>query len=551
MVACENYGVVYTPQGLAGFVAELLVAHLHKDGCVKVLDPACGEGVLLKELAERLRSTRQIEAKCYGVDIDEAVIARDRREFDEAQYCFLRQNFILPSTSLTAYGYWRHRLRDIDCIVANPPWSSEKIFDRAALDRAGYVLDVGQYDSYVLFLELCVRLAREGALLAFLVPDSLFSGENRSLRKFLLENTQIEVLARLGEKLFTDVNRAVSVLLLRKGRPTAAAMTRCYRLDTADRRAFLEGRLDLYRNFREKSHLAMQARFLQNPGYVFDIDAREEDEALLKKLEEGRADPRRLFRFGRGVEISKSGTVVMCAGCGMAQVYTRSSLSAGSTVCRFCGERIPADARTLAIISREQGEGTERIYVGESIHRYSLDSVRYLKTGIRGVNYKDRALYLPPKLLIRKTGLGIYAAVDRAGTYTSQTVYSLFAAEPLEYYLGVLNSRVIYYYYLKKYGENEWKSHPYLTKDILFSLPIKDAETQEAETVRRIAALALSMSEKYDRATDMRLEALVMQLYGVTPAEAELIAKTLNALPDLSAVNQMKFTVGELECSDT
>ena len=73
------------------------------------------------------------------------------------------------------------------------------------------------------------------------------------------------------------------------------------------------------------------------------------------------------------------------------------------------------------------------------------------------------------KILVRKTGLGIKSVVDDSGRMVNQAVYFFTAGEGLRedalyFYNALLNSRVIFYYYMKLYGENEWKSHPYLTK---------------------------------------------------------------------------------------
>ena len=116
------------------------------------------------------------------------------------------------------------------------------------------------------------------------------------------------------------------------------------------------------------------------------------------------------------------------------------------------------------------------MYVGENLHRYSFDGIRYILPNVNGINYKSSKLYYPPKILIRKTGLGIFACID---------------------YLGVLNSRVIYYFYLKKYGENEWKSHPYLTKNIIFSLPIRQVDDSNLEVCQKIAKLVKKILKNY------------------------------------------------------
>ena len=191
------------------------------------------------------------------------------------------------------------------------------------------------------------------------------------------------------------------------------------------------------------------------------------------------------------------------------------------------------------------------MYVGENLHRYRFDGIRYIKTNIKGINYKDKKQYHPPKILIRKTGLGIYACIDYQGTYTSQTIYSVHYLEneyliPLEYYLGVLNSRLIYYYYLKKYGENEWKSHPYLTKDIVFSLPIKSVSKENLKQILQIAEKVKLLQKQYNRELDMQIEKSIMNLYGITTDEIIIISEELNSLPNLSAINQMKLKDGEL-----
>lgn len=148
--------------------------------------------------------------------------------------------------------------------------------------------------------------------------------------------------------------------------------------------------------------------------------------------------------------------------------------------------------------------------------------------------------------------MGIYACIDYQSTYTSQTVYSVNYLDdkypiPLEYYLGILNSRLIYYYYLKKYGENEWKSHPYLTKDIVFSLPIKSVSKDNLKQVLQIAEKVGLLQRQYHRELDLQIERLIMKLYNITAEEIIIIAEELNSLPDLSAINQMKLKDGELD----
>ncbi len=553
----NGYGVVYTPQMLANFTAKLLLSEtdmetLNSDKPITAWDPACGEGILLKEFFREFNLYHKQTICCMGTDIERKVVEQNKKAFTNTAYQFMCKNAIIPSEKITATNYWCHQLQNLSFVIANPPWSSEKVFSKADLSQAGYEFYTGQYDSYVLFIELCLKLTNKGGMLAFIIPDSLFSGENKKLREHLVKNTQIRVIARLGEKLFPDVNRATSIIILKNSAPTPNSTTKCYRLDTADRKSFLLGSLDLFESYMQKKHCVLQKRFEDNKNFIFDIDAREEEEFLLEKIASNHIDWKSLFHFGRGVEISKSGVVVKCQHCGSAQGYSKKHLETGYKTCQFCGKTTVVDQSNIfEIISTINKPGCLPMYVGENLHRYSFDGIRYIQPNVDGINYKSAELYYPPKVLIRKTGLGIYACIDYESTYISQTIYSCNYIQkdnlvPLEYYLGVLNSRVMYYYYLKKYGENEWKSHPYLTKDIIFSLPIRKADDSNMEVCQRIAQLVQRIQNNYSRQLDLEIEKLVLKLYDISQEELGLITNELNNLPDLNAVNQMKIAIGEL-----
>ena len=92
MVA-RKYGVVYTPDRLADFAAELLCSEIEesKFDNIKVLDPACGECALLD-------SVKKIKGKGYeyiGIDVDKTAILSASREYtiinNDRRYCFEEQ----------------------------------------------------------------------------------------------------------------------------------------------------------------------------------------------------------------------------------------------------------------------------------------------------------------------------------------------------------------------------------------------------------------------------------------------------------------------------
>lgn len=539
MMRSRKYGVVYTPTSLADFTANLIynVAIENSLEIKTVLDPASGECSLLMSAHKFFGD--QVAYK--GIDVDNEAVKNTPEG-----YSVIHNDAILPfNVKGETAKYWKNKLPRIDAIIANPPWSTEKIYARETLQNAGFSLVSGQYDSYVLFIELSFNILPENGLMAFIIPDSLFDAQNTNLRKFLCEKTQICVIARLGEKIFDEVARSATVIVCKKTIPEAETITQCFRLSTSDRHAFLAGANTLMSFFEKNVHYVPQCRFTNNDGYIFDIDTKVTDEALLNKIEATSQSLSKLFTFGRGIEISKAGKIVYCPVCGCAQGYKKKQLQEGSKNCTACGQTIPVNEQVIEnVIGKVKTDVTVPVYVGEDLHRYSLMPGNYIIQNIKGINYKSNELYFPPKLCIRKTGLGIYCAIDYTSTFVTQTVYILKYQNqrnnvPLEFYLAILNSRVVYYYYLKVYGENEWKSHPYLTKQIIFDLPILIYENTDEDA--RIVKLAKQLMQNYDHATDLKLEQLIMDRYKLTETERQMISDEMSRLPDLSAVNDMKM----------
>lgn len=195
-----GYGVVYTPDSLSEYVAALLLEEFNKDiptdsvnsKSITILDPACGEGSLLLATEKALENQKfSQEFNLIGIDIEEDVIKRDRQHFDVSKYTFYSNDALLPSETGTPIEYWRSMGIEPELIIANPPWSSEKLYDKKRLTDAGYKFDVGQYDSYVLFIELCLNLLKNDGYMALIIPDSIFSSENCELRRYLAEKTQL------------------------------------------------------------------------------------------------------------------------------------------------------------------------------------------------------------------------------------------------------------------------------------------------------------------------------------------------------------------------
>ena len=107
-----------------------------------------------------------------------------------------------------------------------------------------------------------------------------------------------------------------------------------------------------------------------------------------------------MFQFGRGIEISKTGEVTICDVCGKAQGYTKGQLEQKKKKCVFCDSNTLVTEETIEnIISLKPKNNFMPIIVGEDLHRYKCECHSFVKDNVPGINYKNSALYIPPKLL--------------------------------------------------------------------------------------------------------------------------------------------------------
>jgi adenine-specific DNA-methyltransferase len=169
-----------------------------------------------------------------------------------------------------------------------------------------------------------------------------------------------------------------------------------------------------------------------------------------------------------------------------------------------------------------------------------------------GINYKTPGLFDGEKLLVRKTGRGVYATIDRTGAYTNQVIF-IFKLRPdryeryeklrLGYILGTLNSRMMLYRYYKALGDIEWKSFPYMTQKTIMDLPVRDIDFTDVrqtyfhDQIADLVDAVISSGTVPDQSTDEKIERLVRELYGVnTPVASARIDSELENISLLGSL---------------
>ena len=231
-----------------------------------------------------------------------------------------------------------------------------------------------------------------------------------------------------------------------------------------------------------------------------------------------------LILSGRGVELSKKGIVKACRNCGHA---TPAPTRPRDVICAGCGQTAHSEEMLTEriVVSESNGmPGFMPLIVGEDIGRYDLSCSRQIKLNVPGINYKHQELYGQERLLVRKTGIGLKATVTDKVAASNQVVFHYVPRSKdmnffLYYVLGVLSSRTMFAYHLRKSGENEWRSHPYVTPKSLAALPIPTPEVgsrawrQATEIATRVKKHLIHKGR--DKKLDLEIEGLVAGLYGL------------------------------------
>lgn len=345
-----------------------------------------------------------------------------------------------------------------DVIVGNPPWVSVKAIAKDARRdlAARFAVAVGQFDLMALFVERALSSLTPAGRATLLLPDRwLLNPEGEPLRRLVLARGGLTDVVRLGEGRFAGV--AMPALLATFEPSRTAAVTRVRDDPKTSSRTFTIDRFSAWDQARLPLHLTE--------------DEVERAEALTSAGQRLGG----LVGHGRGVEI---------------------------------GRRSPH-------LRAKAAPGFAPILMGEDVDRYRIGPGRFLRLGLTSVKYKFASLYAPPKLLLRKTGVGIRAALDQTERLVSQVVYVLRPrAAEAHWLLGVLNSSTLAFLHRARNGEADKRSFPHLRQGDVLALAVPGPRSPARAEIAALAAERMSdPGPLFERSLDQRIDALVQSAY--------------------------------------
>lgn len=209
----------FTPPALARSILSVLLKEGFDPKSHSVIDPAAGGAAFLSTIAASMKETgssnRDVIRRLNGIEIDKGLAQLSELLIGKRLDTDIKLGTIVThADSLTLKA-----VKKYDVVVANPP------FGRLSLSAVKYqkwqdVSHPGHINKYALFAELCLRLAKPGALVALVLPSSFIGGPLYDrLRSHIRKHSEVLMLGSVFERddVFVDVSQDISILIARAG----------------------------------------------------------------------------------------------------------------------------------------------------------------------------------------------------------------------------------------------------------------------------------------------------------------------------------------------
>jgi type I restriction-modification system DNA methylase subunit len=471
---------------------------------LKILDPACGSGAFLNQaltflieehkniddlIAELTNTPLRIfdtdkailENNIFGVDInDESVeiaklslwlrTAQKGRKLSNLNNNIKCGNSLIndPAVAGDKAFNWVEEFPEIfakggfDVVIGNPPYGASLNATQTAYFRKEYETVIGHSEVYYLFTELAQnKLIKQKGMVGYIIPNAWLSNKYaKALRNFLLQGTNIKTLINFNQKIiFEDANVETSIVIFCR--------------DVPEDVCFVGQELDQLYEYN-------QNEWLLNQNQLMSFAPNKEVNEIVKKLNKSE------FRLEQCLDIS-NGIKPYQAGYGL----------------NLEGEPLTTqDVKNKIYHSMNQIDSYYKKEIkGKGVGRYKLTwEESYIKWGKWLMSPKSEHYFEQPKILIRQIiSKYFFAVLDSDKYYSDQSLY-MCTNHPgkydcLEFYTGLLNSRLYGFYFRKFYSEED-DLFPKIKVNELKNLPIKNCSTTVKEEFKnKVLSLTKDISK--------------------------------------------------------
>ncbi len=479
---------------------------------IKVLDPACGSGAFLnqafdylyregqqvnKEIAKLKRGTHSLvdvdknilSNNLYGVDLNSESVeitklslwlktASKHKELTALDENIKCGNSLIDDISIDPKAFeWEKEFPfKFDVVIGNPPYvftrGSSYINNIKDYIWEKYRYNKGKINLYSVFLELSLsKLLSKNAFLGYITPETFIRTSTYSaIREYLYKNYNIKEINIYGIGVFENVTAETVTIIINNH--------------------FDRNNNVIFNQIKEndsKTYIVKQCEFQANPEtrFIYKID--EADKTLFNKLETDQ------------IELAKIVDVLN-------------------------GIATKADKKRYISKSRLT-EKYKKLLEAPDIHRYGFNwSGNYINYD-RDVLHRPRKeeTFLSKKILIQRVSSKLICTYDNEKYYTFNSLNNLILKNNksnLKFVLCLLNSKLINYYYRKKFSMDATYTIT-VTKQNLDAIPIKIISLDAQQPFIEKADRMLYLNKQFHQTQNEYLDWLKIQ-YGLEKQSKKL-----------------------------
>jgi len=383
-----------------------------------------------------------------------------------------------------------------DVVIGNPPYvfarenfsDADRTFFNASYELAAYQLNL-----YILFLERGTKILKQEGRLAYITPNNwLTINSAKVVREFVLNQSDIDII-NFYSKVFEDASVDTSILMYEKGSQNPSV--KLYESSGAD---------DIHLVHENKT-----SYFLAQNDAIINIASFRSGttNSLVEKIESA-TQPLDTFAD------VKSGLKAYEVGKGNPPQTEEMKKK------RIYHSKTAFDSTCLQYLD------------GRDVQRYALKwSGEYLSYGDNLAAPRKFELFSTPRILVRQIPSKPPYSINACFTsevflndINSMNIVNI-KDSPL-FLLGVLNSRLISYWFIHKFGKLQRGVFPQFKVNELAQFPIAIANQSQKDAISQCVESILTMKKDPTADTsklDTKLDHLIYELYSMTPADIAII----------------------------
>ncbi len=202
----KKTGSTFTPEALANFLAKRILYYSDGADGISVLDPACGNGILLSSF---LNNSSHSNINLIGYDTNALCIDTTQKQLEDGEHksiCELHNDdFLTVSPNNIDLFNKKTRYEFADIVIANPPYVRTQILGAERANELAKDFNIsGRIDLYYPFLMAMTNALKSGGILGVITSNRYLSTKSGAdIRKYLRDNYEILEIIDLGDtKLF-------------------------------------------------------------------------------------------------------------------------------------------------------------------------------------------------------------------------------------------------------------------------------------------------------------------------------------------------------------